>query len=258
MLRWTTMAMAVAGSRAFLRAPVACHSHLPRDDGTYPGLDDSEIIALLDKVPVFSLVDEAGNAAVVQQDDGTASLEFFLDARYAMTRRARMEGGETLRLMGQSLGRVLVAYDADDAPLPARVLADPKELSAARQVVLRGVDPVAAATNMTFQELEAAYLLADPDRRFAAHTDVPLFSVAQLVLAKSNQVPWFFSMADCVEQWRVACGEDIASYQNGELRLVSLSEMLDKLRAPSSDGDGRDRFFVPSKTALAAVGVNVQ
>lgn len=237
-------------------------------------LKNNQIVELLDKVPVFSLVDGEGNAAIVSENGGPASLEFFLDARHAMSRKSAMKEGDSLRLTGQSLGRAYVAYEGNEE-LNAKFFADPVELSAARQVILRSVDPDAAATNMNFKELEAAYSLADPDRRFSELTDIPLFSVAQLVLATSTQeegetLPWFFSMKDCVDQWKKACGDNIKAYEEGELKLLSLKEILTKLRdtnAPSSSSsseheDAQQRgpqdpgwLFIPTRAALTAVGV---
>ena len=48
-------------------------------------MNDEELVEVLDKVPIFAIVDEEGNAAVVS-DGETTALEFFLDARMASSR----------------------------------------------------------------------------------------------------------------------------------------------------------------------------
>lgn len=221
----------------------------------FPGLQDKDIVELLDKVPVFSLVDNEGNSAAVK-DGNSSRLEFFLDAKHALRRRDQMVGGEKLRLVGQSLGRALIAYESS-SDITAHFLADPRELVAARQIILRGVDPDAAAQNMTAQELLAAYALADPQERFGTAFDVPLFSIAQLMLAADDDVrnPWFFSMQDCVDQWKSACAGNAKAYESGEIRLLSLKEIIEQMRAPQPEDNHKSRLFVPSKAALLAIGV---
>ena len=64
--------------------------------------------------------------------------------------------------------------------------------------------------------------------------------------------PWFFSMADLIEQWRGACQSD-ESFESGEVQILSLNEMLELMRLDCPT-DHRARMFVPSKAALKAIG----
>lgn len=222
---------------------------------TYPACSDEEVIELLDKVPVFSLADEDGNSAVVNDGD-SKWLEFYCDPELAVMRKKQF-GQDQLRVTAQSLGRAHVAYaKAGEGDIRARFMADPRELASARQIILRGSGAEAAASgNLTAQELLDAYKLVDADLRFAKPSDVPLFSIEQLALAAGDgpgMRPWFFSMKDLIEQWRNACESD-ASFEQGEVQILSLDEMLRLMRVDAPT-DHRARMFIPSKAALKAIG----
>ena len=70
----------------------------------------------------------------------------------------------------------------------------------------------------------------------------------------------FFSMADLVDAWRAAAAADTSegaiAFDDGELEIVTLDELVGQMRAPraAADGDHRETIFVPNKKALVAVG----
>ena len=125
---------------------------------TYPACSDEEVIELLDKVPVFSLADEDGNSAVVNDGD-SKWLEFYCDPELAVMRKQQF-GQDQLRVTAQSLGRAHVAYaKAGEGDIRARFMADPRELASARQIILRGSGAEAAASgNLTAQELSLIHI----------------------------------------------------------------------------------------------------
>lgn len=249
----------------------------------YPACTDEEVIEFFDKVPVFALADGEGNSAVVN-DGEQRWLEFYCDPELAIRRKQQFDdqSGDgvvsALKVTATSLGRVAVAYQTGDDSIKARFVADPRELASARQVILRGAGAeTAAKSNLTATELLEAYKLVDKDLRFATPSDVPLFSatpesrtqndarfvrrhheisgIEQLMLQRDDgpgMRPWFFSMADLIEQWRGACESD-ESFESGEVQILSLNEMLELMRLDCPT-DHRARIFVPSKAALKAIG----
>ncbi|KAJ1461858.1 hypothetical protein M885DRAFT_507019 [Pelagophyceae sp. CCMP2097] len=228
---------------------------------SYPALTDDEIVGIFDKVPVFALADAEGNAAVVAEEgDESGRLEFFLDAQAAMQRARQLSENSQadFRLSAQSLGRAYVAYEKSDAPVAARFLADPRELAAARQLILSGAGALVPDQNMTAAELREAYLVVDESARFGAPHDVPLFCIPQLVLQQGDGPPlrsWFFSMADLLEQWKAAATTE-ADYAEGEVQILSLREVITAMRTQSTT-DQRASLFIPTKSALQAIGVKV-
>lgn len=237
------------------------HSEAGEEGGlnpVYPALSDEEVVEMLDKVPVFTLADGEGNAAVVN-DGTTKALEFYCDVEVAMARK-KMFDDEKLRVTASSLGRAVVAYKDSETVdgIKARFMADPRESIAARQIILRGASEEGAqkaSADMSSEELLAAYKLADPDGRFAEPTDVPLFSIEQLMLARDGgpgMRPWFFSLKDLLVQWKNASETD-ESYADGEVQILSLNEMI-QLMQSESPTDNRARLFVPSMASLKAIG----
>ena len=124
---------------------------------TYPACSDEEVIELLDKVPVFSLADEDGNSAVVNDGD-SKWLEFYCDPELAVMRKQQF-GQDQLRVTAQSLGRAHVAYaKAGEGDIRARFMADPRELASARQIILRGSGAEAAASGAAWNSKSSTRL----------------------------------------------------------------------------------------------------
>ena len=260
---------------------------------TFPALSDEEISQALDKVPVFAIADAEGNAAVMAMDGTDSSaLNFFMDVKHALSAKQYLAGqGESqaaegaqqpeLRVAAQSLGKMWSTYKNAAAPSGAakranvgavRFISSPTELDAARAVIASGT---ISAAEVTRDELRAAYLAAEaaataeagddaPSRpRFGAVTDVPVFSIAQMRMTAGgenagSQRVLFFSMSDLTKAWRGVCdnsGMGDGAFEDGELQIVSLDELIDQMRAPS-EVDHRGTILVPAASSLAAIGAD--
>ena len=262
---------------------------------TFPALSDDEISRALEKVPVFAISDAEGNAAVMAMDGSDASaLNFFMDVKHALSAKQYLAGQTEgaaegaaegarpeLRVAAQSLGKMWSTYKNAAAPSGAaeranvgavRFISSPTELDAARAVIASGT---ISAAEVTRDELRAAYLAAEaaataeagddaPSRpRFGAVTDVPVFSISQMRMSAGgenagSQRVLFFSMSDLTKAWRGVCdnsGMGEGAFEDGELQIVSLDELIDQMRAPS-EVDHRGTILVPAASSLAAIGAD--
>ena len=212
----------------------------------YPPLAEADIAALFREVPVFTLANDEGNLALL--DDGaTKAVEFYVDVDVAVQRKQFWDDSGKLSVTVQSLGKALAAYGGGGDG-SARFVASPEELSQARGIFVRcatGGEPPEDP-----QELLAAYNDVDPGGSFAEPTDVPLFCIDALRLSAAEPAPWYFSMKDLLETWESAGGTREAAYDR--VKIVNLREMVRLLKAKTPTP--KPGLFLAGMANLEAVG----
>ena len=212
----------------------------------YPPLAEADIEALFTEVPVFTLANEDGYLALLN-DGKTKACEFYVDVDVAVQRKQFWDDSGKLSVTVQSLGKALAAYGGGGDG-SARFVASPEELSQARGIFVRcatGGEPPEDP-----QELLAAYNDVDPGGSFAEPTDVPLFCIDALRLSAAEPAPWYFSMKDLLETWEAAGGTREAAYDR--VKIVNLREMVRLLQAKTPTP--KPGLFLAGMANLEAVG----
>jgi len=209
---------------------------------SYPPLAESDIAALFQDVPVFTLANDGGLALL--NDGTTKAVEFYVDIDVAVKRKQFWDEDDTLSVRPMSLGKALAAYGGGDG---ARFVGGPRDLAQARSIFVRCVGEAAPEDP---QDLLKAYEALDERRSFAEPTDVPLFCVDALRRSAGEPAPWYFSMGDLLETWKSAGGEEAACFDR--VKMVNLREMLRLLEAPTPTP--KPTLFLPPVSSLEAVG----
>ena len=210
----------------------------------YPPLAEADIAALFREVPVFTLANDEGNLALLN-DGTTKAVEFYVDVDVAVQRKQFWDEDDKLTVKPLSLGKALAAYgDGEDG---ARFVAGPRDLARARSIFVRCAGGDAPEDP---RELLRAYEALDDRRSFAEPTDVPLFCVDALRRSADEPAPWYFSMSDLLETWASAGGTEAAALDR--VKMVNLREMLRLLRAPTPAP--KPALFLAATSSLEVVG----
>ena len=232
-------------------------------------MSEQQISDILKAVPVFCLSDDQGRPVLLQQpgaDDAKPTQAFFTDfdvARMHAARIANETGNADLKLAVVDLGSCMGGLDATDRVVA--LLADPRELHAARQLVLRaagyrnGTD--AADAKVVDFTSPAAIAAACRDACPAGvdlDAGVPLFSIKSLnaTVRGADVQPWFLSFADLVRAYvnsTAAPDDDDAAaglealLSRGGVVVGTLDSVLAHVRAPGA----RRAFLLPPASSLA-------
>lgn len=204
---------------------------------------NEEAQALLSVVPVFALTDEQGRPVLMRTNDTDISQPqqlFFTEIDVARAHAAtimRMSGDDKLQLKLATLNLAQV-WNMAVPDREIRVLADPREVHVARQLLLRAAgyaninekNPPDKSILLDFSnETTVAEASAPLQARlgFDLEKDVPLFSVAVLnaTLAGDKVVqPWFLSFSDLVKAYLNSTTSDDDDYE--QRAQAALREML--------------------------------
>ena len=250
-------------------------------------MSEAQISEILAVVPVFCLADETGRPVLMQEPpredkakEGLPRQVFFTDVDVARAHAARigeLAGDESLKLKLAALDlHQVFALDATDRDVS--VMADPRELHVARQLVLKGAGYVdvnatlpAGADAAKVVDFADETSVAAAARTLAGAADldggIPLFSLKELnatVRGNANVQPWFLSFADLVRAYvnstAVGSGDDADEaaarglehlLNNGGITVATLDSVLAAVRDPA--GDARQAFILPPASSLAVL-----
>lgn len=240
----------------------------PAANATESGGGGGDVSEILKTVPVFCLSDDKGRPVLLQNPDATDAppqQAFFTDfdiARMHAARIANETGNADLKLAVLDLGACLsAAKDAQDRVVT--LLADPRELHAARQLVLRSAgysNGTSGKKVVDFTSPEAIALACREEATCPLDLDngVPLFSLKTLnATVRDKEVqPWFLSFADLVRAYvnSTEAGADPTAglqklLEEGGVAVATVDSLLANLRS----GDAKRAFLLPPASSMAVM-----
>ena len=242
------------------------------------GMSQSQIDEALSVVPVFCLADPEGRPVLMtapeDKDDATKKplQAFFTDVNVAQAHAARIKelSGDDkldLKLAVVELGRVLSAGEPEDRKVS--LMADPRELHVARQLVLKGAGFRDTNSTGTSDKVVDFSSEASCKEKCKAHCPdgvdldqgVPLFTLKDLnATVQGDDIiqPWFLSFADLVRAYVNSTGSsDEEEAASGLERLLMEGGVvvgtLDSVLAAARGGHTRRAFMIPPASSLAVM-----
>ena len=241
------------------------------------GMTQAQIDEILSVVPVFCLADPEGRPVLMTapEDKDDASKKplqaFFTDVNVAQAHAARIKelSGDDkldLKLAVVELGRVLSIGDAEDRKVS--LMADPRELHVARQLVLKGAgfrDKNTTGTSPKVVDFSSEESVKEECRAYCGpgvdlDQGVPLFTLKDLnATMKGSDViqPWFLSFADLVRAYVNSTTADEEEAASGLEKLLMEGGVvvgtLDSVLAAVRAGAARRAFMIPPASSLAVM-----
>ncbi|KAJ1451281.1 hypothetical protein M885DRAFT_530183 [Pelagophyceae sp. CCMP2097] len=227
-------------------------------------MNESEIVEMLSMVPVFAISDGAGRAVLMRKNETDVPEQLlFTDvdvgrAHALGVKKASQDASLELRLATLTAAHAYAAPSADQRHVVVLV-ADPRELHVARQLLLRANG---VSTNLTDEAaVERAANALDTGLDLAA--GVPLFTLDSMnasVHGDKQVQPWFMSFADLAQQYvatHATNASDSASsgaalsqmLAGGGLVVSTLDKVLETVRRPESPA-ALAAFIVPPSSSV--------
>eukprot|EP00546_Thalassionema_frauenfeldii_P013493 CAMPEP_0178912398 /NCGR_PEP_ID=MMETSP0786-20121207/10239_1 /TAXON_ID=186022 /ORGANISM="Thalassionema frauenfeldii, Strain CCMP 1798" /LENGTH=354 /DNA_ID=CAMNT_0020584973 /DNA_START=114 /DNA_END=1178 /DNA_ORIENTATION=+ len=251
---------------------------------TYPAMDQEEIEAWLDHVPVFAVTDSQGQGVVMKPDDSSNIVYFFLSPVMANTTLTQLKTNKPdmdLTVSSFSLGKIwfnmLNAGEDKEVMLKApgseegtastskdieyRVVPDSRDLMGARMLLTmkpEDQEKLQQSGEMTPEIAQDAIkrAMTEAPKFNATFNEIPVFLISQMRMQKQASkegdeavtlLPMYFSLQNMVTTWQQFMAQAPADVQGTEpaINLMSLHEMVD-LMQKESPIDFRNVVLIPS------------